>query len=198
MPRSSGSAPTRSRCWARSSASTPGSAVVAGVVIAGGGAALIGFFCVRTGGIPFLMLTLAFSQLVFSVALKWRDVTGGSDGMAIAEKPSFFGFDLSNSLDHVFHGAELLRAGLSAGCGGCSTRRSATPSSAFARTSSGCSRSATRPAPTSSCPSPSPARSPASPADSTPSSTASSRPTRCTGPPPATSSSWPCWAAPAP
>ena len=29
-------------------------------------------------GIPFLMLTLAFSQLVFSVALKWRDVTGGS------------------------------------------------------------------------------------------------------------------------
>src|SRR3977135_3854568 len=44
------------------------------------------------------MLTLAFSQLVFSVALKWRDVTGGSDGLAIAEKPSFFGFDLSNSL----------------------------------------------------------------------------------------------------
>ena len=37
------------------------------------GAALIGFFCVRTGGIPFLMLTLAFSQLVFSVALSWRE-----------------------------------------------------------------------------------------------------------------------------
>jgi branched-chain amino acid transport system permease protein len=76
--------------------------VVAGVVIAGCGAALIGFFCVRTAGIPFLMLTLAFSQLVFSVALKWRDVTGGSDGIAIAEKPSFFGFDLSNSLVMYF------------------------------------------------------------------------------------------------
>src|SRR6476646_728832 len=62
------------------------------------GAALIGFFCVRTSGIPFLMLTLAFSQLVFSVALKWRDVTGGSDGMAIAEKPALFGFELSDSL----------------------------------------------------------------------------------------------------
>ena len=48
------------------------------------------------------MLTLAFSQLVFSVALKWRDVTGGSDGIAIAEKPSFFGFDLSNSLVMYF------------------------------------------------------------------------------------------------
>jgi branched-chain amino acid transport system permease protein len=76
--------------------------LAAGVVIAGCGAALIGFFCVRTAGIPFLMLTLAFSQLVFSVALKWRDVTGGSDGMAIAEKPSFFGYDLSNSLAMYF------------------------------------------------------------------------------------------------
>jgi branched-chain amino acid transport system permease protein len=76
--------------------------VAAGVVIAGAGAALIGFFCVRTGGIPFLMLTLAFSQLVFSVALKWRDVTGGSDGMAIAEQPSFFGFSLSESLPMYF------------------------------------------------------------------------------------------------
>src|SRR6202167_3789558 len=73
-----------------------------GVAIAGGGAALIGFFCVRTAGIPFLMLTLAFSQLVFSVALKWRDVTGGSGGITICEKASFFGFSLSNSLVMYF------------------------------------------------------------------------------------------------
>jgi branched-chain amino acid transport system permease protein len=76
--------------------------LVAGVAAAAGGAALIGLFCVRTSGIPFLMLTLAFSQLVYSVALKWRDVTGGTDGMAIAEKPGFFGFDLSNSLTMYF------------------------------------------------------------------------------------------------
>jgi len=76
--------------------------LAAGVIIAGCGAALIGLFCVRTGGIPFLMLTLAFSQLLFSIALKWRDVTGGSDGMALAEKPSFFGFELSNSLAMYF------------------------------------------------------------------------------------------------
>jgi branched-chain amino acid transport system permease protein len=77
-------------------------ALAAGVVLAAAGAALIGFFCVRASGIPFLMLTLAFSQLVFSVALKWRDVTGGSDGLAIAEKPGFFGFDLANSLPMYF------------------------------------------------------------------------------------------------
>jgi branched-chain amino acid transport system permease protein len=77
-------------------------ALAAGILVAAAGAALIGFFCVRTSGIPFLMLTLAFSQLVFSIALKWRDVTGGTDGMAIAEKPGFFGFDLGNSLPMYF------------------------------------------------------------------------------------------------
>jgi branched-chain amino acid transport system permease protein len=76
--------------------------LIAGVLIAAAGAGLIGFFCVRTGGIPFLMLTLAFSQLVFSVALKWRDVTGGSDGMALSTQPSFFGFSLSHSLVMYF------------------------------------------------------------------------------------------------
>jgi branched-chain amino acid transport system permease protein len=76
--------------------------VVAGIGIAATGAALIGFFCVRTGGIPFLMLTLAFSQLLFTVALKWRDVTGGSDGIAVPEQPGFLGFDLSNSLVMYF------------------------------------------------------------------------------------------------
>src|SRR4029077_15997985 len=77
-------------------------ALAAGVAVAAAGAAVIGFFCVRTTGIPFLMLTLAFSQLVFSIALKWRDVTGGSDGMAIAEKPALFGFELSDSLAMYF------------------------------------------------------------------------------------------------
>src|SRR5216683_1396133 len=77
-------------------------ALAAGVVLAAGGAAVIGFFCVRSSGIPFLMLTLAFSQLVYSVALRWRDVTGGSDGLAIADKPRLLGFDLSNSLAMYF------------------------------------------------------------------------------------------------
>ena len=76
--------------------------VVAGVLFAGSAALVIGFFCIRTSGIPFLMLTLAFAQLVFSVAFKWRDLTGGSDGMAIADKPGFFGFDLSNTLPMYF------------------------------------------------------------------------------------------------
>jgi branched-chain amino acid transport system permease protein len=76
--------------------------LIAGIALAAAGAALIGFFCVRTGGIPFLMLTLAFAQLAYSVALKWRDLTGGSDGMAVADKPRLFGLELSDSLTMYF------------------------------------------------------------------------------------------------
>ncbi len=72
--------------------------VALGVVAAAALGALVGYFCVRVSGVSFLMLTLAFSQLVYSVVLKWRPVTGGSDGLGIPERASFFGFDLSNSL----------------------------------------------------------------------------------------------------
>lgn len=43
-------------------------------------AAVIGFFCVRLTDIYFAMLTLAFAMLVWSVAFKWRSLTGGDDG----------------------------------------------------------------------------------------------------------------------
>jgi branched-chain amino acid transport system permease protein len=76
--------------------------VVLGVVVVAFAAFVIGYFCVRTSGIPFLMVTLAFSQLIYTVALKWRDVTGGSDGIGIPEKPGFFGFDLAHSLPMYF------------------------------------------------------------------------------------------------
>jgi len=41
----------------------------------------IGWFCIRLTGVYFAMLTLAFSQLVWSLAFQWRDVTRGDDGL---------------------------------------------------------------------------------------------------------------------
>lgn len=65
-----------------------------GIVVATLGAAIIGAFCTRVSGIPFLMLTLAFSQLLYSVSLKWRDVTGGTDGIGGFARPKLFGWSL--------------------------------------------------------------------------------------------------------
>jgi branched-chain amino acid transport system permease protein len=48
------------------------------------GGVLIGFFCVRLRGTYFALLTLAFSQFLYAVALKWRDVTRGDDGLIVS------------------------------------------------------------------------------------------------------------------
>lgn len=45
------------------------------------GALLFGWFCVRLSGVYLAMLTLAFAQIVWSIALQWDKVTGGSNGL---------------------------------------------------------------------------------------------------------------------
>ena len=42
---------------------------------------LFGTFVVRLGGVYFALLTLAFNQLVYALAEKWRALTGGEDGL---------------------------------------------------------------------------------------------------------------------
>ena len=48
---------------------------------AGLAAVVIGWVCLRLTGVYFAMLTLAFAQLVWSLAFQWRDITGGDDGL---------------------------------------------------------------------------------------------------------------------
>jgi branched-chain amino acid transport system permease protein len=45
------------------------------------GAALFGFFAVRVSGVYFAMLTLAFAQIVWSIAFEWVALTGGDNGI---------------------------------------------------------------------------------------------------------------------
>ena len=88
---------------ARNSALTPGSALAAGVVLAGSGAALIGFFCVRTSGIPFLdadARALA-ARLLGRAEMAGRHRRLGRDGDCRAGR-AFLASDLSNSLVMYF------------------------------------------------------------------------------------------------
>jgi len=48
---------------------------------AAAGATLFGWFCVRLSGIYLAMLTLAFAQIVWSIAFQWDTLTGGSNGL---------------------------------------------------------------------------------------------------------------------
>lgn len=83
------------------------------VLAAGLAALIIGFFVVRTNGIYFIMVTMAFAQMVFYLFFD-NKVLGGSDGLYINFKPSaaIFGwvpFDLDNKLTlYYFTLASLL------------------------------------------------------------------------------------------
>lgn len=56
-----------------------------------------GWLAVRTNGITFLMLSLAFAQLLFSATQSWRSVTGGSDGLTgIGNVEIFPGFAITS------------------------------------------------------------------------------------------------------
>ncbi|HZI84834.1 MAG TPA: ABC transporter permease [Casimicrobiaceae bacterium] len=66
------------------------------------GALVFGWFCVRLSGIYLAMLTLAFAQIVWSIAFQWDSVTGGSNGLVgvwpppwLSGKTIYFHFTLS-------------------------------------------------------------------------------------------------------
>ena len=54
----------------------------------------IAWICTRSTGVSFAMLTLAFAQLGYAMLFRFRDVTGGSDGLVgIPRHPGPFGVD---------------------------------------------------------------------------------------------------------
>jgi branched-chain amino acid transport system permease protein len=50
-------------------------------LVAGLGAVIFGWFCVRLSGVYMAMLSLAFAQIVWSIIFQSTEITGGEDGM---------------------------------------------------------------------------------------------------------------------
>jgi branched-chain amino acid transport system permease protein len=63
-------------------------ALAAGLLLAGVGGVIVGFFCLRRRGIYFAMLSLAFAQLLYFIAFHLADVTGGDDGLRGIQVPA--------------------------------------------------------------------------------------------------------------
>lgn len=61
--------------------------VAAGIVAGALAAAFLGVLCVRHTRIYFSMLTLSFGMMIYSLAWKWREVTGGDDGLVGIPRP---------------------------------------------------------------------------------------------------------------
>ena len=71
-------------------------AIGAGVAAAAGGGVVIGYLSLRRSDIYFALLTLAFSQVLYFIALQARKYTGGDDGLIGIPVSSLFGLDLSS------------------------------------------------------------------------------------------------------
>lgn len=81
--------------------------IAGGVVVAGLTALLLGILSVRHTRIYFSMLTLAFGMMIYSIAWKWRDFTGGDDGLvgiprAPLEIPGLFSISVA-AMDRYYY-----------------------------------------------------------------------------------------------
>ncbi|WP_407049855.1 ABC transporter permease [Methyloraptor flagellatus] len=72
-------------------------ALAAGPALAAAGAAIVGWFAMPLSGVYLAMLTLAFAQILWSIAFQWVAVTGGDNGIlgvwpaaAVASPAAFY------------------------------------------------------------------------------------------------------------
>lgn len=87
---------------------SPGVAFGAGLALALVGAVVFGALAIRSRGIYFLVITLAFSQLLWGVSIKWTDVTGGYNGLPGVRRPQPFGLDLNEPATFYYAVAVLV------------------------------------------------------------------------------------------
>jgi branched-chain amino acid transport system permease protein len=84
----------------------PGLSFLSGILLGALASALVAFilgaFLVRMSGTYFALLTLAFNQLIWAIVWKWRDVTGGDDGLGKFPKPELFGLSMKNPVTFYY------------------------------------------------------------------------------------------------
>jgi branched-chain amino acid transport system permease protein len=59
-------------------------------------AAITGLICLRTSGMAFIMITLAFAQMMFFLAVSLKQY-GGDDGLTLAQRSQFGLFDMAHT-----------------------------------------------------------------------------------------------------
>jgi ABC-type branched-subunit amino acid transport system ATPase component/ABC-type branched-subunit amino acid transport system permease subunit len=71
--------------------------LVIAVVLVAAIAAAFGALILRRRGVYFSLLTLALTAMLYTVAYRWTEVTGGEDGLGGILRPSFFGIDFEQA-----------------------------------------------------------------------------------------------------
>ena len=125
--------------------------LLAALGVGGAVALLVGAICLRTSGMAFIMITLAFAQMLFFLAVSLRDY-GGDDGLRLNGRSQFGAARPGKQRRAVLPGLWVAagRAGLLRAAG--AVRASAWCCAAAAATRGAWPRSASRPSATGSAP----------------------------------------------
>jgi branched-chain amino acid transport system permease protein len=71
------------------------------LVVCGAAAAIIGALSLRTGGVQFIMITLAFAQMLFFLFVS-LDAYGGDDGLIIRRTNELFGLNMRDKQTYYY------------------------------------------------------------------------------------------------
>ena len=64
--------------------------------------ALFGVLSLRASGIGFLMITLALGQIVWGIAYRANELTGGDNGITLPARPAPFGIDINSASNFYY------------------------------------------------------------------------------------------------
>ena len=64
--------------------------------------ALFGLLALRASGIGFLMITLALGQIVWGIAYRANELTGGDNGITLSSRPIPFGIDINSASNFYY------------------------------------------------------------------------------------------------
>jgi len=71
------------------------------IVICGLLALVLGAISLRTSGVQFIMITLAFAQMIFFLFVSLKTY-GGDDGLSVRRRNEFFGFDVRDDMSFYY------------------------------------------------------------------------------------------------
>jgi branched-chain amino acid transport system permease protein len=72
------------------------------VAVSTAAAAFFGLLSLRAPGLGFIMITLALGQIVWGIAYRANDLTGGDNGIRYPARPMPFGFDLRDAASFYY------------------------------------------------------------------------------------------------
>ena len=73
------------------------SAAILALVFSTAMAGLFGMLSLRAPGLGFIMITLALGQIVWGIAYRANNLTGGDNGIRLPERPAPFGIDITSA-----------------------------------------------------------------------------------------------------